>query len=154
MSNVEKILTKEQTVSNTLSTQDKKEIRAGVICGIVFMATMAVIAFRETLLPSTHEFYRALTDGKVTFSQMLVIAFTLSSCSSVVCFFMKRLPGVVLTVLVIISLSIDSTPLWTAVMLIVAMLELYLMIYWMLPPFLPALKEMKFFKRVESKEAE
>lgn len=152
MSNVEKILTKEQTVSNALSTQDKKEIRAGAICGIIFMATMTIIAFRKTLLPSTHEFYRALVDGQAVFLQMFVIAFTLASCSSVVRYFMKPFPGIVLTMLVIISLSIDSTQLWTVAMLIVAMFEMYLMIYWMLPPILPALKEMKVFKRVENKE--
>ncbi len=152
MSDIEKILNKEQTVSNSFSTQDKKEIRAGVICGIIFMATMTMIIFRKTLLPSTHEFYRALKDGQVVFTQTFVIAFTLASCSSVVYFFMKRLPGVILTMLVIISLSIDSIPLWTMAMSIIAMLEMYLMIYWMFPPFLPVLKEMKFFKRVEGKE--
>lgn len=135
----------------SFSAQDKKEIRAGVICGVVFMATMAMIAFREILLPSTHEFFRAFMDGKVAFSQMFVIAFTLASCSSVVYFFMKPFPGAVVTMMAIISLSIDSTPLWTVAMFIVAMLEMYLMIYWMLPPLLPALREMEFFKRVESK---
>jgi hypothetical protein len=135
----------------SFSAQDKKELRAGVICGIIFMATMAMIAFRETLLPSTHEFFRAMMGGKVVFSQMLVVAFTLASCSSVVYYFMKPLPGAVVTMLAIISMSIDSTPLWTVAMFIVAMLEMYLMIYWMLPPLLPALKEMEFFRREESK---
>lgn len=83
--------------------------------------------------------------------QMLVVAFTLASCSSVVYYFMKPLPGAVVTMLAIISMSIDSTPLWTVAMFIVAMLEMYLMIYWMLPPLLPALKEMEFFRREESK---
>ena len=136
--------------TTSLSAQDKKEVRAGVICGIIFMATMAMIAFRETLLPSTHEFFRAFMDGKVAFPQMFVIAFTLASCSSVVYFFMKPFPGAVVTMMAIISLSIDSTPLWTVAMFIVAMLEMYLMIYWMLPPLLPALREMEFFKRAES----
>ena len=136
--------------TTSLSAQDKKEVRAGVICGIIFMATMAMIAFREILLPSTHEFFRAFMDGKVAFSQMFVIAFTLASCSSVVYFFMKPFPGAVVTMMAIISLSIDSTPLWTVAMFIVAMLEMYLMIYWMLPPLLPALREMEFFKRAES----
>ena len=137
--------------TSSFSAQDKKEICAGVICGIIFMATMAMITFRETLLPSTHEFFRALMDGKVVFSQMLVIAFTLASCSSVVYFFMKPFPGAVVTMMTIISLSIDSTPLWTVAMFIVAMLEMYLMVYWMFPPLLPALREMEFFKRAESK---
>lgn len=139
--------------ASSFSAQDKKEIRAGVICGIIFMATMAMIAFRETLLPSTHEFFRAFMDGKVAFSQMFVIAFTLASCSSVVYFFMKPFPGAVVTMMAIISLSIDSTPLWTVAMFIVAMLEMYLMVYWMFPPLLPALREMEFFKRAESKSA-